>query len=90
MELNMKSFTVRTKMNPAFKKAQPLPALPDYLAATGRSWLQLGCAGWLKFRTVAEPRHYSGHSLVSTAILHAAAQSGNIPKMAPAWAGRNF
>jgi len=89
MELNMKRFTVRTKVNPAFKKAQPLPALPDHLAATGRSWLQLGCAGWLKFRAAAEPRPYSGQSLVSTA-LHAAAQSGNIPKLAPAWAGRSL
>lgn len=89
MVLNMKSLSARTKVNPAFKKAQPLPALPNHLAATGRSWLQLGCAGWMKFRAVAEPRPNSGQSLVSTA-LHAAAQSGNIPKLSQAWAGRSL
>jgi hypothetical protein len=89
MELNMKRFSAKTNVNPAFKKAQPLPALPGHLAATSRSWLQLGCAGWLKFRAAAKPQSNSGQSLVGTA-LHAAAQSGNIPRLAPAWAGRNF
>ena len=90
MELNMKSFSARANVNPAFKKAQPLPALPGHLIGTGRSWLQLGCAGWLKFRAAAKPRPNSGPGLVSTALLHAAAQSGNIPRLAPAWAGRSF
>ena len=85
----MNSFSAKANVNPAFKKAQPLPPLPGHLAATGRSWLQLGCAGWLKFRAAAKPRPNSGPDLVSTA-LRAAAQSGNIPKLAPAWAGRNF
>ncbi len=90
MELNMKRLSARANVNPAFKKAQPLPALPGHLTATGRSWLQLGCAGWLKFRAAAKPRPYSGPGLVGTAILRAAAQSGNISKLVPAWAGRNF
>jgi hypothetical protein len=51
--------------------------------------LQLGCAGWLKFRPAAKSRPDSGQGLVSTA-LHAAAQSGNIPKLAPAWVGRSL
>jgi len=89
MELNMKSLSVRTKVNPAFKKAQPLPALPGYPTAAGRSWLQLGCAGWLKFRTAEMPMPHTGQSLVVTA-LRAAAQSGNIPRLAPARAGRLF
>jgi len=87
--LNMKSFCARANVNPAFKKAQPLPALPGQPAAAGRDWLQLECAGWMKFRAAVEPRSNSGASLVNTA-LHAAAQSGNIPKLAPAWAGRSL
>jgi len=89
MELNMKSLSARGKVNPAFKKAQPLPALPGHLISTGRSWLQLGCAGWMKFRAAAKPRPSSGQSLVGAA-LHAAAQSGNIPRLAPAWAGESL
>ncbi len=90
MELNMKSFCARANVNPAFKKAQPLPALPGHLISTGRSWLQLGCAGWLKYPAAAKPRPIAGPGLVGTALLHAAAQSGDIPNLAPAWAGRNF
>ena len=85
----MKSLSARGKVNPAFKKAQPLPVLPGHQIGTSRSWLQLGCAGWMKFRAVAASRPNSGPGLVSTA-LRAAAQSGNIPRLAPAWAGRSF
>ena len=85
----MKSLSARGKVNPALKKAQPLPGLPGHQIGTGRSWLQLGCAGWLKFRPAAKSRPDSGQGLVSTA-LHAAAQSGNIPKLAPAWVGRSL
>ena len=89
MELNMKRLSAKVNVNPAFKKAQPLPALPGQPAVAGRDWLQLECAGWMKFRAAAEPRQDYGPSLVNTA-LHAAAQSGNIPKLAPAWAGRSL
>jgi hypothetical protein len=90
MELNMKRLSARTNVNPAFKKAQPLPALPNHPAATGRSWLQLGCAGWMKFRAAAEPRQDSGPSLVDTVILRAVAQPGNTPVLSQAWAGRSL
>lgn len=86
----MKSFSAKAKVNPVFKKAQPLPALPGHLISTGRSWLQLGCAGWMKFRAAAKPQTNSEPYLVSAAILHAAARSGNIPRLAPAWAGRSL
>ena len=85
----MKSLSARGKVNPAFKKAQPLPALPGHQIGTGRSWLQLGCAGWMKFRAAATPRPNSGLCPVSTA-LRAAAQAGNMPRLAPAWAGRSL
>ena len=89
MELNMKSFSARANVNPAFKRAQPLPALPGHPTTADRNWLQLGCAGWMKFRTAVKHRPDSVSDL-STVILHAAAQSGNIPKLAPAWAGRSL
>ena len=89
MELNMKRFSAKANVNPAFKKVQPLPALPGHLISTGRSWLQLGCAGWMKFRAAAKPRPDTGQSLVGTA-LHAAAQSGNISRLSQAWAGRSL
>ena len=90
MELNMKSLSARTIANPAFKMAQPLPALPGHPTAADGNWLQLGCAGWMNLRAAARPVSDSKPGLCGTAILHAAAQSGNIPRMAPAWAGRNF
>ena len=89
MELNMKSLAAKTNVNPAFKKAQPLPALPGQPTGAGGNWLQLGCAGWLKFRAAAKPRPNSGPGLVGTA-LHAAARSGNIPRLSQAWAGRSL
>jgi hypothetical protein len=84
MELNMKSFSARANVNPAFKMAQPLPRLPGHPTAGGRNWLQLGCADWLKFRAATKPRPDSGQSLLSTVILHAAAQPGNAPGLSQA------
>ena len=89
MELNMKSNSAKANVNPAFKKAQPLPSLPGHLAATGRSWLQLGCAGWLKFRAAARLQTNSRPGLVGPAR-HTAGLSGNIPQLASTWAGRPF
>jgi len=43
----MKSISAGARLNPDFKQYQPLPLLPDHLAATGGiSWLAVG-PDWL-------------------------------------------
>jgi hypothetical protein len=90
MQLNMKSFPAGAYVNPAFKRAQPLPVLPGQPTSSDGNWLQLGCAGCLKFRAAAKPRPNSGPGLVGAAILRAVAQPGNAPGLSQAWAGRSL
>ena len=82
-------FLRENKCESGLQKGPALAGVARSAAAAGRNWLQLECAGWLKFRAEAKPRPDSGPGLVSTA-LHAAAQSGNIPRLSPAWAGRSL
>ncbi len=90
MELNMKSLCARANVNPAFKKAQPLPALPGRPTVSDRNWLQLGCDGWMNIRAAAKPRIDSKAGLVGPVILRPVAQPGNTPGLSHAWAGRSL
>jgi hypothetical protein len=76
MELNMKSFPARANVNPAFKMAQPLPRLPGNPTFAGGNALQPGCANELKSRAETKFRPDCGQSLISAALLHAAAAPG--------------
>jgi len=72
----MKSFSAGTNVNPAFKMAQPLPRLPGHPTSAGGKALPPGCANELKNRAATKLRPDCGQSLVSAALLHAAAAPG--------------
>jgi hypothetical protein len=73
---NMKRFSAGANVNPAFKMAQPLPRLPGDPTCAGGKALPPGCANKLKNRAATKLRPDCGQSLVSTALLHAAAAPG--------------